>query len=538
MNLVPIDGNPFGEDELPKNKKLVPVEGNPFAVKADFERHPAEDMSAFDAARVGIWRGLSQVGAGVQQGVYGLGSILGVPGADQKQAELAASQAEADRLYKPLQKAQPLATAIGETMPAFAVPIGSGLSLGKTALRMAIPGILQGGLSYGSLEDRAKDAAAQGVGGALGAGAGALIGKAISPAAGAAARAANPELDRLAKVASDAGIKLTPAQAGGGKFAQGVESALDTIPMTVGGQQAVKEAQYAAFNRKVLSGIGADATKATPDVLADSAVKIGARMDEGTTGVVVPLTDSTRALVGGIRDNYLKRLPEEIRVKVGNVADDLLNAGPSISGEQYKLFSEDIAAAARATTDKKTERALYGLRNVLDEAYKASAPPEKVAAYLEGRAQWKNLLTITDALEKSRSVTGDIPAKQYYAAVQRFNANVPRGGGGEVADVARMGRQFLVDPVNNSGTAFRNAFTNLLSAGAFGGLGGLGSLAAGGDPVKGMELGLLGFGLSKGAQRLYNSPYPANQLLSEEAKRLLARSGGLLGAGAGGAMNQ
>lgn len=494
-----------------------------------FMRGPAgvaEDMNPLQAMLVGAGRGLSQVGAGAQQ-VYNWAT--GDTGA---QAQLGAQQKEADRIYKPMQEAHPLASGVGEYLPAFAMPVGGAASVLGAAGRMALPGMTQAALSYGSPEERAKEVALQGLGGSVGGAATSAIGKAISPAIGAAARAVTPELDRLAQVAKDMGMRLTPAQSGGGKFAQGVESALDTIPFTTGGQQAVKEAQQIAFNRKVLSSVGAQADKATPDVLGDAARTVGAKFDAATAGITVPLPPSTMAMVDAVEKNYLRRLPDEVRVKVANIAEDLRAAGPAITGEQYKAFAEDIASAARQTTDGKTERALYGLRSVLDAAYKSAAPADKAALYFEARGQWKNLLTITDAMEKARSVSGDIPAKQFYAAMQRFNANMPRGSGGELGDVARAGRQFLTDPINNSGTPFRNAFTNLLTAGTMGGLGAGGSALSGGDPLQGAALGLAGFGLSKGAQKLYNSSYMTNQLLPEELKQLLIRGGGLLGTGA------
>lgn len=545
MKLTPVDGNPFGEDDpAAPAKRLTLVEGNPFAAaqSEQFARGPAgvaADTNPLQALMIGAGRGFSQLGAGAQQAAYGLGSMLGIPGADQRQAELAKSQAEADRIYKPMQQAHPLASGIGETLPAFAVPVGGAASVLGAAGRMAIPGAAQALLSYGSPEERLKEAAVQGAGGAIGGGVTAAIGKAISPAVGAAARAADPALERLAGIAKNVGIGLTPAQLGGGKVAQGVEAGLQTIPWTMGAQQAVKDAQQAAYGKSVLSlGIGENASKATPDVLARAADTIGQKFEAGYAGVTVPLNNSTMRVVDSVATKYAARLDAMQKPIVENIANDLKGAGAAggfLTGEQYHAVVSDITTAARTITDSKTKSALLGLRGALDSSFRAAAPAAQAEQYFTARGQWKNLLTIEDAVKKGRSVSGDIPAKQLYASMQQFNPKFVRGAGGELGDVARMGRQFLPDPTPNSGTALRSLMANALSAGTLGGGGALAGLMTGGDPVKGMELGLLGFGVSKGAQRLYNSGYPTNQLLSEELKRLLTKGGGLLGTGAAAA---
>lgn len=533
MRLVPVDGNPFGEDELPK-RKLVPVEGNPFAQPQTeaFMRGPkgvAEDMNPLQALMVGAGRGFSQLGAGAEQ-VYNA-----VTGKDPSQ--LAAKQAEADRLYKPMQEAHPLASGIGETLPAFAVPVGGATSVLGAMGRMALPGAAQALLSYGSPEERLKDAALQGAGGAVGGGLTTLAGKIISPAVGAATRAADPVFEKMAGVAKDVGIRLTPAQSGGGRAAQGVEAGLQTIPWTAGAQQAIKDTQQGLFNKSVLKSIGMDAEKASPDVLTDAATKIGAKFDAGYAGVAVPINKTAITLIDAIETKYATRLDSMQKPIVAKLIGDIKDAGPVVSGEQYHSFVSDLARAARAVgtgqnADKPTKNALNNLRSALDSSFKSVAPKDQSAMYFEARGQYKNLLTIQDSLEKSRVASGDIPAKQFYASMQRFNPNFVRGTGGELGDVARMGKTFLPDPTPNSGTGLRSFMANLLTAGGMGSGGAGISALSGGDPMQGLQAGLGGYALSKGAQRLYNSGYPTNQLLSEEMKRLLMRSGGLLGTGA------
>lgn len=492
------------------------------------EKTPAEETGVLQSMLIGAGRTFDKIGARGQQLYYGAQQALGLPDADRKQAQLAAQQAEADRLYQPMQQAHPIAANVGEVLPAFAVPVGGGASALGNIARMAIPGVIQAAATYASPEDTLKNAAIQGAGGALGGAALMGLGKVASPAM----KLAGEGLDRFAQTAQEAGINLTPAQLTGGKFAQGVEAALNTLPFTAGKQGAIKEAQQEAYNAALLSkALGADAAKASPDVLADAAAKIGAKFDAGVEGVTVPVNKTAQTYIDSIGSKYAERLDSMQKPIVGNIIADLKGAGDSLSGQQYHSIVSDLAAAARNVTDKQTERALLNLRTVLDASYKAAAPAEKSAAYFEARGQYKHLLTIEDALKNSRS-QGDIPAKSMYAAFQKVNPNFVRGAGGEVGDLVRAGRQFLPDPTPNSGTAYRAAFANLLS----GGLGAGGSALTGGDPIQGFAYGVAApYLLSKSAQAVYNSPltmrYLQNGLLSDEAKRLLMRGGGLLGAG-------
>lgn len=488
----------------------------------------AAEMNPLQAVAVGAGRGFERLDSGIRQPLYEFGAKMGFPRAEQKRDELAASDQEAKRLYAPMQEAHPFASGIGETLPAFAVPVGGATSVLGAMGRMALPGAAQALLSYGSPEERLKDAALQGAGGAIGGGLTTLAGKIVSPAI----KAATPELQGMAQTAKAAGITLNPAQLTGGKFAQGVQSALDTIPWTAGAQQVAKDAQQQAFNKSVLKSVGADAARATPDVLADAAATVGSKFEAGYSGVTVPINQTTKTLMNAIKNKYAQRLDAMQKPIVANIVDDLKAAGNTISGEQYHGFVSDIAQAARNVSDKKTQGALKSLRKVLDDSFKSAAQPGQAATYFEARGQWKNLLTIEEALKNGRSVSGDIPAKQFYAAMQKTTPNFVRGSGGELGEMARSGRQFLPDPIANSGTPFRTAFTNLLSAGTMGGAGAGVSALSGGDPMDGLKLGLLGYGASKGAQKIFNSGYPANQLLSEEMKRLLMRGGGLLGTGA------
>ncbi len=170
----------------------------------------ADDPGALQAALIGAGRGFTQLGRGVQQAYYGL------TGDQAAQNQLASRVAEENRLYKPLQEAHPIATALGEGAPVVAG--------GPLAMAAA------GGLEYGTPEEKALRAGAGFVGGKLGEYGGQLLGRVLNPV-----RPSNPvAMAESQALAAKYGVDLTPAQATGSKALAGLEGTLSQLPGSAG----------------------------------------------------------------------------------------------------------------------------------------------------------------------------------------------------------------------------------------------------------------------------------------------------------------
>lgn len=486
-----------------------------------YQRKPEEigdeTPGALETVAIGAGRTLDRAAKGLEQAFHT---------ATGNQAELARMKAEEDeatRLYGKLAEKRPVATFLGEAAPMLAIPAAG--TLRAAAATSALPGLLE----YGTTEEKLLRGGMGAAGGALGYGLGKAIGTAASPAA-----KPSGEVERLAGVMQAESVPLNVAQRTQSPTAQKAASALKSIPWTSGKEAAREAERQIAFNRAILRKIGENAKAATPDVLAEADARIGGTIQSIAEQVSLKVDDKMLDGMAKLEREHAKRLTADQWKPLASYFDDLLGTGGTISGETYQLTRSKLGRVAFKTENPDIEQAAKGLQRILDDAFDRQAPATLVDKMHTARKQWRGLSQITESIEKGRSQTGDIPARQLYAAVQRGSPDFAKGGGGELADLSRAGRHFLPDPeANTSRTAQAGLYQGLLTAGSMGGLGaGLG-YATGGDPIAGAALGLGGFGLSRAASSALNSPmlarYLARDMLTEAQKQALAKYGGVAG---------
>lgn len=153
----------------------------------DPKQFAPDDPGAIMSALIGAGWTFDRVVKGMQQ-IY-----HGAKGDEKALADLKTNADEEQRLYEPLSHKHPIATAIGETLPAMAIPVGGTAGLAATAGKLALSGALPGALEYGSAGDRAKR-------GAMGA-AGAVAGGVVVPKVVEAAVKGVPAIGRAVRAA-------------------------------------------------------------------------------------------------------------------------------------------------------------------------------------------------------------------------------------------------------------------------------------------------------------------------------------------------
>lgn len=200
-------------DDIPKDHpdlkarvaKIRGESGRAAPAAAQEQAAGADDPGKMMAALIGAGRTTDQILDGMKQ----LGLIkVGLDGKgfhinrdEPALAQLATEQADKAKLYKPLQEQHPIATAVGEALPAAVVPVGGGASVAANVGRLALAGAAPGALEYGSAGERAARAG-------FGAAAGVTGGVAV-PAAGRFVAKAVPAIGRTAKAIAE------PLYAGG-----------------------------------------------------------------------------------------------------------------------------------------------------------------------------------------------------------------------------------------------------------------------------------------------------------------------------------
>lgn len=415
-----------------------------------------------------------------------------------------------------------------------AFPLGratKGAGVLRQAAEMAVPGAIPGLLTADNQGANAlMTAGATALGTALTGG----IGKLVAPGV----KAASPEAGRLAEVAAKEGIGLDVAQATGGKVAQNVKAALNAVPWTAGAQQADDAARQVAYNKAILSRLKSNAEAATPDVMADIHARITGDLGKAVEGVTLTVDEPLFNAMAEIEAKHLRKLPTDQRGVIMSYLEDVLGAADKgIPGDTYATARSELGKLAYRSDHSQVVDAAKAIQNALDSAFDRQAPAANVALMKEARPAYKLYSEVAEAVQKARATDGSIPARQFYAAVQRHTPGFERGAGGDVAEVARAGRAFLPDPVPDSGTSQRALYQSLVTMGSMGGLGGLGAMGAaftGNDPTTGALLGLGGFASARAARAALNSPNLTRHLmrdLTAGQRAAIARAGGLAGLG-------
>lgn len=278
---------------------------------------------------VGAGRTFDRIGKGMQQGWYAL------TGNEKEQAALKQRAADDDALYKPLQDAHPIATSVGESLPAMAVPVGGAgaTALGATA-KLATAAAIPAALEYGSVGERAKRAAGAAAGAAVG---GVLIPK-VAGAALEGGKAAlkglagniTPEALALAARAEALGIPVNAAQLGDSKFLKTLASSIEQMPFT--GGAATAAAQRSAYTKAVGKTFGADVEKITPEVYNFHKQRLGDTFEDLASRNQLNVSPDLQSRLAGIVEQATATGSDDTIRAVNNIVGRVGAQGKTVGG--------------------------------------------------------------------------------------------------------------------------------------------------------------------------------------------------------------
>ncbi len=349
---------------------------------------------------------------------------------------------------------------------------------------------------------------------------------------------------RLAKLAEDNGILLTPGQKTGSQPIQTMESTLTQLPFSAKPQQSIYDGQQKAFNQAVMRTAGVNADNAAPEVLEEAFKRLGATFDDVAARTEVNVDKNFFDEVAQVEKEYGRRLPTDVAATFKSYMQDvgqMLTAanrpdvsGIFVDGRTYQNMSSNIKAASRRSKNRpELQEALNNLSSALDGAMTRSVPDDLAKQWTQARQEYKNLLQIDKAMQGGTQTTrsaGDIPFSGLKTAVQ---ANDRRGysrGRGALNELSRVG-DFLAPKIPNSGTAQRTFMTDLATGTpqTFGGAG-VGFMASGGDPALTAVSAATSLALPPMMQKMINSKagraYLTNEVMtnaSPASKQLLAK---------------
>lgn len=496
----------------------------------------AEEQGVGQTLLIGAGRTFDRIGKGMQQLYYG------ATGNDAEQAKLKARAEHDDETYNALTDAHPVATAVGEALPAMIVPVGGAGGLAATTGKLALAGAVPEALKYGDVGDRAGRAAAGAAGSVIGGvvipkAAGAVVNSGKAALRGLAGKI-SPEALALAEKAKAMGIPVNAAQLSDSKFLKTLASATEQLPFTGATKKAVE--QRAAYNKAVAETFGENVDSITPEVYSAAKQRIGDTFNELSSRNNLSITPELRTKLSQIAESADRTASDDtiraVRNVIGRVTDQANTSGGRVPAQLSSLVDEAgnpiVRAAAQETPvvsglpgtayssidtelgniikaggekGRYAKEMQVALRNAMDE----SIAPADQAAWRQARDQYRNLKAVRNSVSRDGDVSGNISPTQLTQSLMGTEAGreaLAMGTRGQLGDLASVGRRFVRDNVPNSGTAQRLIAMSALGAG---------SGAMGADPgtIAGVMLG----GATSGrlVTKLLNNPKVINALAQE-----------------------
>lgn len=467
-----------------------PPAAKPVAAMSDDELKAAYGLSAGDTATdvaksagVGLGKGLIGIGGMVGDltslGAKGLevadqyiSGKLGIepykPKMDRSQSifnklpgaadiQKAVEENVTGEFYKPQTTPGKYAETIGEFLPAAVAGPGSAASRVAAAIASGAGSEAAGQFTKGTAAEpyaRIAGAMAGGI-------APMAAGRAITPLPASAAR------QRLVEILNDEGVtSLTAGQRTGNKSLQFAESFLGDGPLAGQGASRIQQEGQRQFTEATMrrAGGGVDAS---PEVLAANNQRLGDQFrDLSARNTLTPDNQFITDITTAVRD-YRNVPNSQQRAIVQGYVDDIIdhvNAG-TMPGAQYQEMRSRLSRQSNSLrqSDPTLSDALRDMRNALDNAMERSIPATSGDAELwrQSRREYGSQKTI----EKAVSRAGEATAEGQVVPANLRNALPKAGGGyargeGEFSELARAGSGVMA-PLPNSGTAQRNALTNL-----------------------------------------------------------------------------
>lgn len=259
----------------------------------------------------------------------------------------------------------------------------------------------------------------------------------------------------LAQVLDDAGVPVSAGQRVGSEALRRKEG------MSAAGQ-ALNERQREALTRAALRTAGANADRATPEVLAETARRIGSVFDDVAKGADVTPDPATVNALAQANQTYLQLAPKSSQAPIiGEIVKRMTGAfrsGQSIPARTINSWRSNLSKLT-TSNDGATRTAAIDAMNAIDDAMASTLTnmgrANDVARLATAREQWRNFLAIQRAATGAGEETAAgilSPSALRSAVVQQGRASYAQGQRGELGNLARAA-EGVIKPLPTSGTA-------------------------------------------------------------------------------------
>lgn len=292
--------------------------------------------------------------------------------------------------------------------------------------------------------------------------AGAVIPETAAKVGGAIAPKIAPETAALAQKATDLGIPLRPDMLSQNKLFRLAGEWAEKVPLS----GAKDDARQVAFNKGLGELIGADpkAERITHDVFDKAMKQSGETIGAISEKYPVPVTPD---FLERLQKSTLKQTPDVAKV-VQDYIDDIKTSAKNgaVPGDVFRKLRTELGSQMRSSGNGDLVHALSGLDETMLDAIKTNLTPEELQKFNTARQQYAAAKTIVPLVAKATG--GNISPGGLLAQMTKNSVgkeNMARGRGGDLGDLAQIGKAFLQEP-GSSNTAERGMVGLGLTGGA------------------------------------------------------------------------
>lgn len=366
----------------------------------------------------------------------------------------------------------------------------SGMAAGaKVIPQMALSAASGFGSADGNLDERLGGA---GLGAAFGLG-GQALAKVGSGITRGFSGKISPEAKKAAAKLKSLGIPVRLSQLMDSKFLSAVDMALEKVPLSGAGKS--QEAQRRAFTKALTNTFGENADVITEDVLSSAKTRLGGSYDKLLKNTDIPIDRQAFAQnLSQIVDDLSLETDEAgadfIRKQADNILATIDNNGGKLTGSAYQKLRQTLKGA------KKNNFSIGQIQKLVDDTVRNSVPVNIGKQLGDIDTQYRNMKIVEKLFGQQQNSSGIIRPETLYNAAKPNISDLAYGGGGELGNLARVGRQ-LKPTIPDSGTASQLA-----------GMSALGSAGVGAYFEPTIAMGALGtIGAARGINSAMTSKY-------------------------------
>lgn len=357
---------------------------------------------------------------------------------------------------------------------------GADTAVGATAL-----GAAQGALMPTAPGQSRADNTMLGAGGGT---VGNAVGGLLSNVLGKAGSAVNSSLTAAQQQAMKAGqylgMKLTPGQQSGSMPLMQLEAKLESQPWTSGPFNAIRDNNNDVLARATAQSIGENTTRLDSTVLGRAANRLGNVFEsvrspnniiavdpKNTTGALSQIANDSDGLLkngASILDHPLvKRLTSLVGTggQDGGYLSQLTmgaNQPTVVNGQQIGALTSRLGKSAynemsTPSGDRELGKALYAVKNHVDDLVQGSLNGDQQAEYAAARGQYRNLIMLTSRSGIVNPSSGQVSGAMLANKLQQADKPGFLYGGNQsdMYNAARFAQAFK-PAIGNSGTATRS----------------------------------------------------------------------------------